>query len=120
MTDQPIEERGVHNPKVIDLISCDAETGAVVLTMLEPRPWGSAENQIRQIEGKFNAYLQYALAGNLEREYPQYAGAPLRFRLECAEMPGGQETAFLESVVKFAAQENIEFLVVVKQAATDG
>ena len=117
MTDQSMEERGVHNPKVIDLVSRDAETGAVVLTMLEPRPWGSAENQIRQIEEKFNAYLQYALAGNLEHDYPQYAGAPMTFRLECAQMPGEQETAFLDSVVKFAAQENIEFLVVVKERA---
>ena len=117
MTDQPIEERGVHNPKVIDLISRDAETGAVVLTMLEPRPWGSAENQIRQIEEKFNAYLQYALGGNLEHDYPQYAGAPMTFRLECAQIPGEQETPFLEAVVKFAAQENIEFLVVVKERA---
>jgi hypothetical protein len=119
MTDQPLEERGVHNPKVIDLISLDAETGAVVLTMLEPRPWGSAENQIRQVEEKFNSYLQYALGGNLEHEYPQYAGTPMMFRLECAEMPGESETAFFESVVKFAAQENIEFLVVVKQVATE-
>ena len=120
MTDQPMEERGVQNPKVIDLISRDDETGAVVLTMLEPRPWGSAENQIRQIEEKFNSYLQYAIGGNLEHEYPQYAGAPMMFRLECAQMPGETETAFLESVVKFSAQENIEFVVVVKQAATDG
>lgn len=110
-----MEERGVHNPRVVDLIARDAETGTVVLTMLEPRPWGSAENQIRQIEEKFNAYLQYALGGNLESQYPQYAGAPLTFRLECAQMPGEQEAAFLDSVVKFAAQENIEFLVVVKE-----
>ena len=117
MTDQLMEERGVHNPKVIDLISRDAETGAVVLTMLEPRPWGSAENQIRQIEEKFNAYLQYALGGNLEHDYPQYAGAPMTFRLECAQIPGEQEAPFLEAVVKFAAQENIEFLVVVVEGA---
>jgi len=119
MTDQPMEARGVHNPKVIDLISRDEETGAVVLTMLEPRPWGAAQNQVRQVEEKFNSYLQYALGGNLEHDYPQYAGAPVTFRLECAQLPGEQETAFLDAVVKFAAQENIEFIVVVKQAADD-
>ena len=117
MTDQSMEERGVHNPKVIDLISRDAETGAVVLTMLEPRPWGSSQSQIREIEEKFNAYLQYTLGGNLEHDYPQYAGAPVTFRLECAEVPGEQEANFLDAVVKFAAQENIEFIVVVKGAA---
>jgi len=115
-----MEERGVQNAKVIDLISRDAETGAAVLTMLEPRAWGASQNQIRQIEDKFNAYLQYVLGGNLEHDYPQYAGAPVTFRLECAQIPGEQETAFLDAIVKFAAQENVEFVVVVREGATDG
>jgi len=117
MTDQPMQDRGVHNPKVVDLISRDADTGAVVLTMLEPRPWGSTPDQIREIEAKFNAYLQYALGGNLEHDYPQYSGAPVTFRLECAQLPGEQETALLDAIAKFAAQENVEFLVVVKERA---
>jgi hypothetical protein len=116
MADETMQERGVQNPKVIDLISRDAETGAVVLTMLEPRPWGASQSQVREIEEKFNAYLQYVLGGNLEHDYPQYAGAAVMFRLECAEVPGEQETGFLDAVVKFAAQENIEFVVVVRGA----
>jgi hypothetical protein len=60
--------------------------------------------------------LQYVLGGNLEHEYPQYAGAPVLFRLECAEVPGEQEVGFFDAIVKFAAQENVEFVVVVKGA----
>jgi hypothetical protein len=116
MGEESMQERGVHNPKVIDLISRDAETGAVVLTMLEPRPWGASPSQIREIEEKFNAYLQYALGGNLEHDYPQYAGAPVMFRLECSQVPTEQEAGLFDAVAKFAAQENIEFIVVVKGA----
>ena len=51
------EARGVHNPKVVDLIRLDSERGEVVLLMLEQRPWGSTPDQLRQLEAKFNGYL---------------------------------------------------------------
>jgi len=105
------EERGVHNPKVVDLVARDDDSGAVVLTMIEPRPWGAAPDQIRQIEDKFNSYLGYVKGGLLERQYPQYAGAPVVFRLECVQAPGRQESAFLDAVTKFAAEEAIRFEV---------
>jgi len=114
---EPIEERGVQNPRVVDLISQDGETGEVVLTMLELRPWGSAPDQIRQVEDKFNSYLGYVLAGYLEREYPQYAGLPVVFRLDCAQAPGPQERAFLAAATRFAAGEKIRFVVRVPEDA---
>jgi hypothetical protein len=110
------EGRGVENPKVVDLISRDADSGAVVLAMLERRPWGAAPDQIKQIQDKFNSYLAYVVAGHLEREYPQYAGAPVVFRLECAQPPGRQESAFLDAVTNFAESENICFVVEVANA----
>ena len=113
--DEDREERGVHNQKVVDLISFDSEAREVVLTMIEKRPWGSSPDQIQQIEDKFNSYLAYIQMGNLEREYPQYAGAPVVFRLECVGLPGRQESAFLDSVAKFAERENIRFIVAVQE-----
>jgi hypothetical protein len=107
--DEQLEDRGVHNPKVVDLIARDDASGAVVLSMIESRPWGSAPDQIRQIEEKFNSYLGYVKGGMLERQYPQYAGAPVVFRLECAEPPGSQESTFLGAVQSFAAEEDIRF-----------
>ena len=107
------EERGVQNPKVIDLIGRDDGSGAVVLSMIESRPWGAAPDQIKQVEDKFNSYLGYVKGGMLEREYPQYAGAPVVFRLECTEIPSKQENTFLTAVHDFAAEEGIRFEVVV-------
>jgi len=112
-----LEERGVHNPRVVDLIFRDSETGEVVLTMQETRPWGSVPDQIKQVEDKFNSYLGYVLAGYLEREYPQYAGLPVVFRLDCAETPGDRESAFLAAATKFAAGEKIRFVVRVPEGA---
>jgi len=111
------EARGVHNPKVVDLISRDVASGEVVLTMVETRPWGSAPDQIKQVEDKFNSYLGYVLAGQLARDYPQYAGLPVAFRLDCAQPPGPQERAFLAAVTRFAAGEKIRFVVRVPEGA---
>jgi hypothetical protein len=112
---QPREARGVHNPRVIDLITPDAASGEVVLVMLEERPWQSDPEQLRQLEAKFNAYLEYALGGHLAQQYPEYGSRPMRFQLECAENPRPADSAFFTAMSNFAAAENIRFVVVVAQ-----
>jgi hypothetical protein len=111
------EPRGVHNPRVIDLITPDESSGEVVLVMIEDRPWQSEPAQLRQLEAKFNAYLEYALGGHLAQQYPSYAGRPVRFQLQCAENPGPADGAFFTAMANFAAAEGIRFVVTVTQRA---
>ena len=108
MASAPREERGVHNPRVVDLIRPDRE-GGVELLMLEARPWGSDPDQLSQLEAKLNAYLGYVQTGALARDYPQYAGAPVRFRLECATPPTGQAVKMVTAMRDFCAREGIVF-----------
>ena len=109
------EERGVHNPRVIDLITEDQASGEVVLVMLEERPWQSAPAQLRELEAKFNVYLEYVLGGHLAAQYPQYAGCRVRFQLDCAENPRPADSAFFNAMANFAAGENIRLVVNVMQ-----
>ncbi|HEY8155218.1 MAG TPA: DUF6572 domain-containing protein [Myxococcota bacterium] len=109
------EPRGVHNPKVVDLISLDRERGEVVLLMLEQRVWGSAEGQLRQLEEKFNRYLSFVLDGFLVAQFPQYKDLPVCFRLDCAMSPGEEERRLLASMKSFAASHEIRFEVGVIQ-----
>ena len=109
------EPRGVHNPRVIDLITPDPSSGEVVLVMLEERPWQSDPQQLRQLEAKFNAYLEYALGGHLAVQYPEYAERPVRFQLECAANPRPADAAFFTAMSNFAAAENIRFVVAVRR-----
>ena len=111
----PREPRGVHNPRVIDLITPDPNSGEVVLVMLEERPWQSDPEQLRQLEAKFNAYLEYALGGHLAQQYPEYAERPVRFQLECTENPHPADSAFFTAMANFAAGESIRFVVAVRQ-----
>lgn len=72
--------RGIQNSKVIDLISLDSGN-EVVLTMLEQRPWDNVAGQLAELESKFNSYLDYAIDGWLEKQYPQYRGKAVRVEL---------------------------------------
>ncbi len=84
--------RGVHNPKVVDLVAEDPESGEIVLTILEQRAWGADPQQLHQLQDKLNSYLGYALDGYLARDYPDYGGRPVRFELVCSEAPGPDQT----------------------------
>src|SRR6476620_11565887 len=88
---------GVENSRVVDLISVDAASDTVVLTMIERRPWGASANQFQQIEEKINRYMGYALDGFLVQHYPAYDGKPVRIRLDCAEPPTGEAVRFVEA-----------------------
>ncbi len=114
--DPPQEARGVHNPRVVDHVTEDDATGEVVLVMLEGRPWGSHAEQIRQLEAKFNAYLEYVLGGHMGRQYPDYAEKPVRIQLDCAENPRAEDGAFFTAMSNFAAGESIRWVVRVTQA----
>ena len=109
------EPRGVHNPRVVDLISLDRERNEVVLLMLEQRVWGSAPEQLRQLEEKFNRYLSYVLDGFLAEQFPQYKDQPVCFRLDCAGPPGDEERRMLEAMKSFAASHDIRLDVGVIQ-----
>jgi len=109
------EERGVHNPRVVDLITEDDATGEVVLVMLEQRPWGSQPEQLRQLEAKFNSYLGYVLEGHLSAQYPQYADKPVRFQIDCASNPRPEDRPFFTAMSNFAAVEHIRMVVAVMQ-----
>lgn len=79
-------ERGVKNPKIIDLISPSSFDESVELTVWEERSCSPGSDQealqLTQLEEKLNNYLGYLLDGYFEREYPQYRGKAVRVVFE--------------------------------------
>jgi hypothetical protein len=104
-------ERGVRNPRIVDLVTTDPEHGEVVLKMLEPRRWGTDPDQVEQLEEKLNNYFVYVLDGHLARQYPQYRSLPVRIQLECAETPREQERPGLVNVATTAELHGLRFEV---------
>lgn len=117
MQEELREPRGVHNPRVVDLVTEDPATGEIVLVMLEERPWGSDPEQLRQLEAKFNAYLEYVLGGHMAKQYPAYADRPVRFQLDCLENPRSEDRPFFNAMSNFAAGESIRLVVSVARRA---
>lgn len=79
--------RGVEHAGVIDMLIHDARADVAVMIMLETRPWDGSELRLFQLQEKFNAYLSFALDGEMAECYPALAGKPLRLRLDCPTPP---------------------------------
>jgi hypothetical protein len=109
--EEPLEERGVQNPRIVDLVTTDAERGEVVLKMLEGRPWGLDPAQMGQLEDKLNSYFVYVLDGHLAKQYPEYEGMPVRIQLECVEPPREEDRAGFVNVATIAELEGLRFEV---------
>ena len=112
--------RGVENPRVVDLIALDPESGEVRLVMLERRGWGRWARQLLEIQEKYNSYLSYVQGGFLARDYPAYAERRVRLELHCTEIPGDEQVEFLEAMRAHAERERIGFLVRVLLRPEDG
>src|SRR5882724_7496005 len=103
--------RGVEHAHVIDVIAEDGKTGEVTLIMLEPRPWDGSELRLFQLQEKINAYLSFALDGEMAETYPQFEGKKLRLQLHCVGMPGNDVVGFLSMVREQIAFQGINLEV---------
>jgi hypothetical protein len=103
--------RGVEHAHVIDLIAHDSKTDEVALIMLEPRPWDGTELRLFQLQEKINAYLSFALDGEMSEAYPQFAAKSVRLQLDCATMPDAAVVEFLGVVREQIAFQGINLEV---------
>ena len=108
---QPGERRGVEHASVIDLLTHDAKSGQVELVMFEPRPWDGGEEQLFQLQEKLNAYLSFALDGEMAEAHPQLVDKPLRVVLRCLEVPSRAVVEFLSQVREQIALQGIDLEV---------
>jgi hypothetical protein len=111
----PAAPRGVQHAGVIDLLTHDARNGWVTLVMIEPRPWDGSEERLFQLQEKLNAYVSFALDGELAESYPAIADLPLRIILECATYPDEATIDLLEKVREQLGFQQIDLQVVVKE-----
>lgn len=102
---------GVENAGVLDALAEDKVTGEVVLVMFEPRPWTLGDRQLFQLQEKLNAYMSFALDGELAEQLPQFANRPVRVQLNCAEPPPENVVGFLSKVREQVSYQGINFVV---------
>ena len=97
-SDKQSARRGVEFPEVIDMLGEESSSGDVVLVLEERRAWDGSELRLFQLQEKLNAYLAFALDGELAEAYPGLAGRPVRLRLDAVFPPDLATTQFLEVI----------------------
>ncbi len=124
MTKQPSHlpqaqaQSGVANPAVIDLFAVDSTRDEVLLVMNEPRAWDGGDEQLHELQEKFNAYASFVLDGEMTEAHPELAGKRTRIELRCEEMPSERALALIATIHDQLALQEIEVEAVVRACAS--
>jgi hypothetical protein len=111
---------GVANPAVIDLFGLDQQRDEVLLIMKEDRPWDGSDEQLHDVQEKFNAYVSFLLDGEMLAAHPELAGKKARIELHCAAMPDERGIALLGMIHDQLELQDIAMEVVVADAGGCG
>ena len=87
----------IDNPEVIDLVTYD-RTGAILLVMVEHRPWEGSPERLAQLRAKFDRYVAFVTDGELVERYPFAAGRPIHIELRSYEAPDDAAAHLLEQI----------------------
>ena len=96
---------------VIDFIAQDPASTEVILGMTEPRPWDGSDRRVYQLQEKVNAYLSFALDGEMAENFPQFATKTVRLQLDCVETPDAKTDYFIGVIREQIGFQGIEFSV---------
>ena len=111
---------GLVNPAVIDLLGFDSAHDEVLLVMNESRPWDGGDEQLHQLQEKFNAYASFILDGEMTSAHPELAGKKTRIELRCDQMPTEPALALLQAIHDQLELQEIKVEVVVRGQGSCG
>ncbi|SRR6266403_780181 len=99
---------------VIDVVAEDTKTDEVVLVMNEPDAWNASDEQLLELQERFNAYVSFLLDGEMTESHPELAGKPARIEVRCAQMPDKRALELLGLIHDQLALQEIKLEVVVR------
>jgi len=79
--------------------------------MREPRPWDGSDPRLFQLQEKINAYLSFALDGEMNEAYPAFVGKEVSLRLDCIALPDERTLDFIRIVREQIGYQGIKFEV---------
>jgi hypothetical protein len=99
---------------VIDVIGQDPKSGDVVLVMNQPDEWTGSDDQLLELQERFNAYASFLLDGEMASDHPDLAGKSARIELRCAHLPDTRALELLGLIYDQLVFQDIKVEVVVK------
>ena len=105
---------------VIDAMGIDDASGRVVLVIHHDKSWDGSEAQLYRLQEKLNAYLSFALDGEMAEAHPDLANRPLGLRIESATSPDPRTLHLLSHVREQISFQDITLEVRVRQPSGCG
>jgi len=99
---------------IIDVIAEDTKTGEVVLVMNAPNEWNGSDEQLLELQERFNAYVSFLLDGEMAETHPELAGKPARIELRCAHVPDTRALELLGLIHDHLAFQELKLEVIVR------
>lgn len=72
---------------VIDFVSTPHDGSEVLLSISDHLPWDRDNEHLATLQQKLNLHLDFIQTGQLAKQYPQYAGLPIRIDVYCKYKP---------------------------------
>ena len=107
-------QSGLDHANVIDVIAYDEKTSEVTLIMRDLREWDGSEKRLFQLQEKINAYLSFALDGEMNEAYPAFVGKAIRLQLDTATQPDVRSLDFIGIVREQIAYQGIKFEITIQ------
>jgi len=111
---EPEISRSKKRTGVIDVIAHDPKMDEIVLVMNEPDEWRGSDEQLLELQERFNAYVSFLLDGEMAEVHPELAGKHARIELRCAHMPDTRTLELLGLIHDHLAFQELELQVVVR------
>jgi len=105
---------------VIDALGIDEGTGRVLLVMRHEGAWEGSAGQLYLLQEKLNAYLSFALDGEMAEAYPDFAGRAIGVRIESGSAPDARTLHLLTHVRQQIEFQDITLDVRVLEAGEEG
>ncbi len=100
---------------IIDALGVEENSGRVVLVIRNDAPWDGSATQLYLLQEKLNAYVSFALDGEMAGAYPDFASRPIGLRIDCATPPDPATLRLLSHVRRQLQFQDIALEVRVSQ-----
>ena len=115
-----LQHGGVEQAGIIDLFAHDPKTDEILLAMHEPRPWDGSDEQLHELQEKFNAYVSFLLDGEMIAAHPELAGKTARIELRCDHMPDDRALGLLNLIHDQIVLQGIKMELIVAERGCGG
>jgi len=99
----------VDNPRVIDAVGLEKQTGNVILTISDHLEWDADNEHVLMLQEKINAYLAFVESGEILESYPKAKSKTCVISVIALYHPNETGLRFLECARNTLEGVGIEF-----------